>query len=411
MRRPSPPRWVTTLGVVIALLVPTAAAHAHGTHPHPRPTFRPVPTPAPTTDALSPSEALMADAASVAEDRGWSLRQAVVHLSASARFNALTTELDDTFPTSYAGGEFSQRPGIPSVVRFVGTPPADAQRIVDRSLLDVDVRGGAPYTTDQLDERAAEVHDLLVALGYAQVATATTPGGDIEATVQGRFPPFLPAHLRDGVTVTRSDGPIGGTYTTRGGAGLYLGNQFGCTTGFTVEHVESGKRGVATAGHCLVTTYERPRTKGRYGLSFQEEHMGRFGDMEWSTTTRDHPNEFFGGGSRPRTVTKVATKPAAGTEVCLFGRAPVRPRTKKPKSCDQIRYPSLRFTGGSDLGNLVVMEKHTRVPGDSGGPVYSGSTAFGLITGYVEINGKKHDFWTRADLLPDGLKVRVATKP
>lgn len=401
-------RWSVAVLLAVAMLLPTAAARAHGTHPHPRP----IATPVPVSVALDPFRALLADAAVVAEDEGWSLRTALMQLTASERFNTLVGELHDAFPDRFAGGEFTAGPGTPSVVRFVGIPPLGAYRMVADARLDVDVRGGARRTLDEAEDRADEVHDLLVGQGHPEVITATTPGGGVEATVRGRLLTLLPPHLREDVTVHRSDDPVVETYATRGGAKLFLGSKFACTTGFNVVSAEGSKRGVATAGHCTAGTYERPSDKARYAVTFQEQHIGTYGDMEWSTTSASHPNEFFAGGAQPRKVTAVAKKPAAGTRVCLYGRAPGHSASKPARSCDRIKSASVRFAAsGRTSGNIVMMHGHSRLPGDSGGPVYRGSTAYGLVTGVGKVGGRMRDLWTRADLLPLGLGVRVATKP
>jgi len=171
----------------------------------------------------------------------------------------------------------------------------------------------------------------------------------------------------------------------------------GCTSGFIVGD-GTGAEGPATAAHC-----SNSLSDDGSALSFRGAHAGTHGDVQWHTGPQPEDSTFYAGSSAtletdPRRADAVAA-PTVGQTLCTNGR------TNK-KQCQEVR--RLGVCNGPAC-NLVQMGARRAAGGDSGGPVYFGTTAYGLHQGFVydPVWPYDRDVFSRADRLPDALGVAV----
>ena len=184
----------------------------------------------------------------------------------------------------------------------------------------------------------------------------------------------------DFVTIKETPGFIQ-TTNVSGGRLLEGYDQQSCTSGFNVVENSTGELGVATAGHCDNNNFQRnPSVR----ILFKDERaIGSF-DVQWgaqstSGTIWPQTNEIVVSGL-PHLITDEASiiDTTAGLTVCKSG-------VVTGNTCGTIVEPDFEADFNNVAGRYVrvasgngsVMNDY----GDSGGPVYAGSTAYGLVHG------------------------------
>lgn len=161
-----------------------------------------------------------------------------------------------------------------------------------------------------------------------------------------------------------------------------------CTSAFAVQN-GSGTKGVLTAGHCDSSQSFNTRT-----LQFQSEAFSGSQDVQWHTppalpefyvTNRIQDGTFDTSTPYYRfiTATKARSLQFVGESVCKYGMT-------SGATCGTIS--STTFAPGYVPGaasTFIVVTSATQdqaEPGDSGGPWYSGSTAYGVTSGHFTGN-------------------------
>src|SRR5690606_4361895 len=163
---------------------------------------------------------------------------------------------------------------------------------------------------------------------------------------------------------------------TRGGSYLNAtqstttGNR--CTTGFTMHDVtNSNRRGVSTAGHCASDTpqrwYRNHNSSSWSAHVRQEWHVGQYGDIGWYGSNNSLP-QFYASWGGVRNVTGSA-RPVVGQRLWFFG-------TGNASTGQQTATVAANGNCASNRCNLTAMDSNVTVPGDSGGPWFSGNTAY-----------------------------------
>lgn len=199
------------------------------------------------------------------------------------------------------------------------------------------------------------------------------------------------------VSVTETDRVSGDENSNEHRGGEALNGTGDCTSGFIVGD-GSGDEGPVTAAHC-------PNSLSDDGasLTYIGGHNSTHGDVQWHTGPQPENNTFYAGSSTSlevdaRSVTEVAA-PTVGQTLCTNGRT-----TKK--HCQEVR--KLGVCSGQAC-NLVQMGEHSTDGGDSGGPVFFGTTAYGIHKGmmYDPAWPYSRGIFSRADRLPDALGVAV----
>ena len=345
----------------------------------------------------------------IADQNDWGLYETRAHMKIQDIFGDLLERLSKKYPRLYAGGIFAERPGDPSVVRFVGKVPPGAAEDVERSGLWVELQVDAKYSERALQERARKVHDYLLSVGYKEVVTAVTTDDGVIASVTGKRPrgPELPPELRRGVKVTQYRRSVATDEHTRGGARVLDDGTFECTSGFTVRST-TGVNGVLTAGHCNgINQYQQPSNGLVYGLTHQSQHISTFGDVEWKTSPHIEPAQFFARANEIRGVNSVLT--FGGLPVnsfsCVYGRS------SNLRACDRVFSTFVTVTvNGNTASFLIAMDNDNTIGGDSGGPWSFATIADGIHKGDATLSGGTRNVWSQASLLPLSLGVTVRTQ-
>ncbi|MBY5163084.1 S1 family peptidase [Salsipaludibacter albus] len=349
------------------------------------------------------SEAL--DARLVAEANDWKPVPTREFLVDSRRFAELAASIAESHPDRFAAAVYAERPGDTSLLRFEGHVPKEVEQLVERSGLRVKLTDDARHTAEELQERTAKVHDLLVESGYEQVVAAAMPDDTIQASVYGKGSPKLPDELAKGVELTVSERPVARDEHTRGGAWLLNNEVNWCTTGFSVRST-TGTTGISTAGHCTpeVDEYVQPSDGLEYDIDHEADHYGLFGDVAWYTTDHVEPAEFYATATQVREVNSVSNLLPVNVPSCVYGRS------SNDRECDDVYSNFVIATFGATHWFLMAMDSDNTIGGDSGGPWSFGTEADGIHKGDLTLGGGRRNVWTRASLMPISLGVSVRTQ-
>lgn len=153
-----------------------------------------------------------------------------------------------------------------------------------------------------------------------------------------------------------------------------------CTSGFVVTDGE--RMGIATAAHCPdELTYYEP-DGGTVGLPFVVQSGLAYQDIQINLSSGSDAPLFYadrGADSLRRVVTwRNRDSTRAGDFVCHFGQS-------SGYSCSQVLLtdyaPPGELCGGPCEPTWVTVAGPNCIPGDSGGPVFSGEVAFGIAKG------------------------------
>jgi streptogrisin C len=337
-----------------------------------------------------------------AKQFGWDVEATAEHLNAQTSFGLLIDTVATKFPDSYAGAAFAEQPGAASQVMIKGDVLDDVARMVETSGLKVELVGGMKFSLLDQQRRSSEIIKVLRSAGYKEVGTAVLSGGQIQVAVSGtpRTRVELPAHLLDGVEVVQAPGRIVTDEAAMGGQQVFGGGAQ-CTSGFSVRRISTGTTGIATAAHCTgMSTIVTP--SGNRSMSFQLQHNGSFGDMEWHTTVDTEVDNYMATPTEERDVSMVwpSNGYAENMVTCVFSRM------QGTRSCDQIYSTSVSSNSAS---NLIATDNDSTVGGDSGGPWSFNSIADGIHKGDKWIWFGTRNVFSRAGNLPVALGVEVMT--
>ncbi|MDQ6877349.1 MAG: S1 family peptidase [Candidatus Dormibacteraeota bacterium] len=181
-----------------------------------------------------------------------------------------------------------------------------------------------------------------------------------------------------------------------------------CTSGFTVKKFGSTTKGIVTAGHC-----GNSQSYAGNSLPFQAESFGGSNDEQWHTvpglTTLNLVRISPSGTTRDITTRTYAAGQATGTLVCKYG-------TTTGYGCGYLT--SKTFAPGyvpNANGTFHILAKNgvdLSNRGDSGGPVFLGNSAWGIISGEV-LDFDNHCIcdliYAATDYVEGGLGVLIVT--
>jgi streptogrisin C len=165
-----------------------------------------------------------------------------------------------------------------------------------------------------------------------------------------------------------------------GGVNAVTGRSNLCTTGFVVT--DGARNGVATAAHCPdALTYYDP-DGSTVPLPFAGQWGAGYQDVQVNLSPEASEPLFYanrGAGSLRRLTTwRNFASTRAGDFVCHYGES-------SGYSCAEVELteyaPPGALCGGPCSPTWVTVGGPGCIPGDSGGPVFSGSVAFGIAKG------------------------------
>ena len=407
-------RW----GVLGALLASAPAVAVQST-----PAFTPTPTPIRST-----AEAMADDAVATAARLDLPIDVASRQLAVQQASVTATTALADLYADRLAGVSIVHRPDLGIVVLLTGdTPIADTVIDAAGSRVPVTFRVGAK----------ARLTDLIQAITVYQSAIRASlispPGlgvdqrtGELVAVVSGRDVAregydglrdrlaaltHMPVRLRvvdqPALDMAEGNGIEGGgrmVGSVPGDTHRYL-----CTAGFAVT--DGLRTAMTTAAHCPDALSMRDAEGREHILAF----VGQWGwgnqDVQLNASTDWLSPLFF--ADTAKTVSRAVTGAApraglrAGDIVCHRGE-------RTGYSCSEVDLtdfaPAGDLCGGACLPTWTTVAGPSCKGGDSGSPVFLGTTAYGLLKGgsYRADGSCAFYFFMSTDYLPLGWRLLTA---
>jgi hypothetical protein len=357
-------------------------------------------------------EALAQDAAQYATQFGVSQSEALRRLKAQQESVASTDAIAREFADRLAGISIEHEPDYRIVVLLTGT---DA--VADRSAAGVPIvfRTGARATrAEAVAAMRRHLIDLRDELPGARGAGYDQHTGEIVLLVRaadaanfGLEAIRARAEALSGVPVrVVADALIQSNMTVDGGGRVegvntLTGRRNRCTTAFVVTNGQVNA--ITTAAHCPdQLTYFDPD-----GSSVTLPMIGSWGaayrDVQINGSA-DSPDPLFYSDRQAGTLRQVETwrnvaSTRAGDFVCHYGES-------SGYSCATVELtdyaPPGNLCGGPCSPTWVTVKGPSCVPGDSGGPVFSGDVAFGIAKGINRDDGGRCEFYyyMSTDYLP-----------
>lgn len=189
------------------------------------------------------------------------------------------------------------------------------------------------------------------------------------------------------------------------------GRRYRCTTAFVVT--DGTRDGVATAAHCPDEVVYRDSGGVGVPLPFLEQDGVGYRDVQINLSPyREQPlfySDRKGGSLRQLTSWRNLASTRAGDFVCHWGES-------SGYSCAEVELtdyaPPGALCGGPCEPTWVTVPGPSCVAGDSGGPVFSGTTAFGIAKGINRSasGGCNFYYYMSTDFLPAPWQLSVAAK-
>jgi len=315
---------------------------------------------------------LVRDAQVYASDQGISLDEAIRRLQLQRPIGELNAQLIANERDTFAGLWIQHDPEYRVIVQFTRDSEATIQPYIDNGpLADIVEVRTARVSLAQLEIAQSlvmkAIHDLGVTVNSGinvfenSVELYVIERSQLEAALQEaniQFPEYVKI-----ITVKELSTPEVDIY-----AGLALS---ACTSGFSVKN-SNGTKGITTAAHC-------PNSLSYNGtnLPFQGSAYGGSYDVQWHTAPGFTMRNLMYDGIYNRYVysTKHRNNQALNEFVCKYGKT-------TGNTCGYII--DKNFDPGADYIATFIRVHRDGVnlsePGDSGGPWFSGNTAYGIHT-------------------------------
>ncbi|MEO6360576.1 MAG: hypothetical protein ABIO43_08395, partial [Sphingomicrobium sp.] len=365
----------------------------------------------------TPAQSLAQDAVEFARDRAIPAEQAVQRLRALEESVGATDRLRAEFRDRLAGIAVDHEPIDRILVLLTGNEPV-ADRTLAGAGIDIPIqfRTGARATRDQIVAAMRRFQptlrrELPSARGFGLdqrtgelvlfVTNADSDRFGLDAIRQrAEALTGVPVNVRmaDGSAVNMA---------LAGGARLVGrnddGRNYACTSGFAVT--DGARDGIATAAHCPDTLLyldpdgtRRPlEYVGQWGWSYQDVQVN-------SVAERLRPlfySDPKSGALRRVTSWRNRVSLRAGDYVCHYGES-------SGYSCAEVELtdyaPPGELCGGPCAPMWVTVKGPSCRSGDSGGPVFLGSTAIGIFKGGSGTRSPRCNFYyfMSIDFLPAG---------
>jgi streptogrisin C len=356
----------------------------------------------PATRIQTPAEALAQDAGQYAKQFGVSPAEAERRLRALAESVPVTDDIEANYRDRVAGVSIEHKPRLRILVYLTGDEAVPNRTLgVGGMKVPVVFRTGAKASRDRViwamtykqgairaalpnppamgrDPRTGE---LVIVV---PTATAAANGKEtLRAKLEGIAGVPVRLLVLDQIDINLS-APMGGSRLE--GVNPADGKRYLCTTAFTVT---DGKRyGIATAAHCLDNlTYLDPK-RAPTPLNFVGQWGWGYQDVQINAAPDPLPGLFYADDGRtverPVTDQRSRDSTRAGDFVCHRGET-------TGYSCAIVQLtdfaPAGDLCGGPCLPTWVTVAGPTCRGGDSGSPVFIGTTAMGIVKGATYRNG------------------------
>lgn len=366
------------------------------------------------------ADALRQDAAAYARVAGLPVEDAARQLRAQGDTVAVTDALAAEFRERLAGIAVHHRPTFGIDVLLTGDVPVAARWVTGGGVLvPVTFRTGAPatharlvaaLTTHQAAIRARLPHPPGIGIdARTGVLAVFLTAGDAARYPPGELERQLGEVAGVPVALRLMDGEQVDTAVEGGARVLGLGadgRRYLCTSGFVVT--DGVRDGVVTAAHCADSADYVAPDGARVPLSFVGQWGWSFQDVQLHLADAALEGAFYADTAkaalRPVTAARPRAATRAGDVVCHRGE-------RTGYSCAEVKMvdfaPAGDLCGGPCAPSWVAVAGPTCRGGDSGGPVFDGTVALGIVKGgsYRPDGSCAFYFYMSTDYLPDGWRV------
>jgi streptogrisin C len=368
------------------------------------------------------TEALADDAVQYAAAFGVTPDEALRRLRAQQGSAAATDAIAREFAGRLAGISIQHAPGYRIVVLLTGSEPVAARSAAGVPIM---FRTGARATHAQavaaMRKHLIDLHSELPGArgaGYDQrtgevvllVTNADAQRFGVD-TIRARAEQLggVPVRVVANDLLEQNLNVDGGGRVE--GISSVTGRRNACTTGFVVT--DGAQTGIMTAAHCPdeLTYLDRDGSAlplsfvGQWGLGYQDVQVNLSSE---ATQPLFYSNRGAGTLRRVETWRNVAST-RAGEFVCHYGES-------SGYSCAEVELtdyaPPGSLCGGPCSPTWVTVSGPSCIPGDSGGPVFSGGVAFGIAKGVNRtISGRcNFYYYMSTDYLPPPWRLMVAAQ-
>jgi hypothetical protein len=415
------------LALVAILLCVSATSHAQVTllprsQAAPIILALPAPPSTPFTPPLleSPAAALVDDASEYAKQFAVPLPEAVARLTAQTSSVPLTDRIAEQYRDRLAGIAIEHRPAYRILVSLTGSGPVPEQRFTAGGIsVPIVFRTGAPVTRER----------VIWAMTYHQAAIRaalrTPPGMGLDPRTGELVVIIGSADATEGVLALKARleaiagvpvqvrvlNHVDVNLSLEGGGRVEGLNpddhlRYVCTSGFNVT--DGLRDAVTTAAHCVDQLDYRDPDKTVVPLSFVGQWGWGYRDVQVNAASTTLPPTFYVDTARTRlravTGQRSRASTRAGDFVCHRGE-------RTGYSCALVQLtdfaPAGDLCGGACLPTWVTVAGPTCKGGDSGSPVFSGTTALGIVKGasYRGDGSCAFYFYMSVDYLPEPWKL------
>jgi hypothetical protein len=372
---------------------------------------------APAPLMQSPADAMTQDARDYAARHEVSLADARARLWAQQESAAATDLLRAEFQDRLAGISIEHKPEYRIVVLLTGSEPVPSRTLRTSAMaVPVVFQTNAAATREQvvaaidthqaairaslkaapgmgLDPRTGELVVIVHALDLAREGE-----GGLDARLEALT--GVPVRIRP-QGLEHQDAVAGGGRVE--GPAQAGGQRAVCTTGFVVT--DGARTGIATAAHCPDDLNYRDSAEGDVPLTFVGQWGWRYRDVQIHESGQAEQPIFYADPEK-RSARRLSTwrnraSTRAGDTVCHRGET-------TGYSCSEVELtdyaPPGDLCGGPCAPAWVTVRGPSCKGGDSGGPVFLGSVAFGLLKGASYARSGRCDFYyyMSTDYLPEG---------
>ena len=368
--------------------------------------------------------ALAEDAGEYARQNGVDLPEAVRRLRAQEQSVTFTDRLAEIHKDRLAGISIEHSPEYRIVVLLTGDAPEPDQSLAAGGMtVPVTFRTGASATQQQVVAAMTQYRDGIRAAapraqgmgfdprtGELVVLLRSRDGGaDAAAALDAELEALtgVPVRIR---VLNGEDADLGiGGGSRVEGISAEDGRRYACTTGFVVT--DGARTGIVTAAHCPDTlTYIDPQG-GEVPLSFVGGWGARYQDVQVHVAPQPLEPHFYADARKSvvRNLAswrrRISTRP--GDAVCHRGET-------TGYSCAQVELtdyaPPGELCGGPCDPVWVTVAGPSCRGGDSGGPVFNGTIAFGIAKGgnYSRSGRCNFYYYMSTDYLPEGWSLSIA---
>ena len=377
------------------------------------------------TRVQSAAEALAQDSRDYAARHGLADDEALRRLQAQEESVAATDALRTRYQKRFAGLSIEHSPNYRIVVLLTGRKPVPAETVVTSGMaVPVVFRTGARATEAKIVAVIGRYQARIRgSLDYAPAMGADPRTGELVVLVDRRDVERQGAEELDSRFESMTDVPV--RIRSKDGEGLDLGLEGGtlvhgispesgrrqyCTAGFVVTDGE--RTGLVTAAHCPdALTYRDPKTGdaplrflGQWGWSHQDVQL----HVAQGEADAGHSPLFYADAAKTVARAPASARPRASTRV---GDVVCRRGETSGYGCSEVELTHFAPPGdlcGGPCAPTWVMVKGECRGGDSGGPVFIGTTALGIVKGGgSRSRSGKCDYWfyMSTDFLPEGWSV------